>query len=532
MRVNILDELKLSGKEVLGIELGSTRIKAVLIDENCMPVASGSHNWENKLENGYWTYSLEAVWNGLKDAYSSLNKEVYEKSGCYIESLSAIGFSAMMHGYLAFDKNGAQLAEFRTWRNTSTAKASAELTELFGFNIPQRWSIAHLYQAVLNEEAHVKDVAHITTLAGYVHYMLTGVNAVGIGEASGMFPVDPETKDYDAGMLSAFNALPKVKQYGWNIKELLPGILLAGDNAGYLTEKGAALLDESGRLKAGIPLCPPEGDAGTGMTATNSVREKTGNVSAGTSIFSMVVLQKPLKGVYEEIDIVTTPTGKPVAMVHCNNCCTDLDYWVNLFYELARACGSDISKPALYDMLYAKALEGEPDCGGIVNYNYFSGEPVAHVNAGAPMLFRKPDCTFNIANFFRAQIFSALSTLKIGMDMLQKEGVQIECINGHGGLFKTPVVGQRLLAAALGTPVAVTETAGEGGAWGIALLAKYASDTKGMALEDYLDKVVFSNSAGSIEYPKDEDVNGFNQYIELYKKGLAAESCAAEIING
>lgn len=530
--MNILNGLKLSGKEVLGIELGSTRIKAVLIDESCAPIASGSHDWENRLENGYWTYSLEDVWNGIRSAYSSLNRDVYEKSGQYIKSLSAIGFSAMMHGYLAFDKNGAQLAEFRTWRNTTTSAASAKLTELFGFNIPQRWSIAHLYQAVLNGEAHVKDIAYITTLAGYVHYMLTGVNAVGIGEASGMFPINSKSLDYDADMLAKFAALPDVAQYSWNIKDLLPKVLLAGEQAGTLTEKGAALLDESGNLKPGIPFCPPEGDAGTGMAATNSVREKTGNVSAGTSIFSMVVLQKPLKGVYEEIDMVTTPTGKPVAMVHCNNCCTDLDYWVNLFYELAHACGSNISKPALYDMLYAKALEGDADCGGIVNYNYFSGEPVAHVNSGAPLLFRKPDSKLNVSNFFRAQIYSALSTLKIGMDILEKEGVQIECINGHGGLFKTPVVGQKLLAAALNTPVAVTETAGEGGAWGIALLAKYASDTKGMSLEDYLDQYVFANSSRAVEAPEEKDVNGFNEYMKLYKKGLAAESCAADIING
>lgn len=520
---------KLTGGETLGIELGSTRIKAVLIDENCAPVASGSHNWENKLVNGYWSYSLDDVWSGIRDAYSDLNRSVYDLSGSYIKNLSGIGFSAMMHGYLAFDQNGSQLAEFRTWRNTSTGKAAEELTSLFGFNIPQRWSVAHLYQAILNGEEHVKNIAHITTLAGYVHYMLTGVNAVGIGEASGMFPIDSSIKNYDDEMLDKFSALPQVKKYSWNIRDLLPKVLLAGEKAGTLTEKGAAMLDESGNLQPGIPFCPPEGDAGTGMAATNSVREKTGNVSAGTSIFSMVVLQKPLSRVHEEIDMVTTPTGRPVAMVHCNNCCTDLDHWVGLFFEIAGSCGSDITKPQLYDLLYEKALGGEPDCGGIVNYNYFSGEPVAHTDSGVPLLLRAPQSELSVSNFFRAQIYSALATLKIGMDILENEGVEIDCINGHGGLFKTPVVGQKLLAGALNTPVAVTETAGEGGAWGIALLAKYAADTKGETLEDYLDKYVFSGSKSTVISPDETDVNGFADYMKKYKKCLAAEIAAANV---
>lgn len=527
-----LEKFNLSGTETLGIELGSTRIKAVLIDENCNPVASGSHNWENKMENGYWTYSLDDVWAGIRDAYNNLNAEVFEKSGQHIKTLSAIGFSAMMHGYLAFDEDGNQLAQFRTWRNTTTSEAASKLTELFGFNIPQRWSIAHLYQAVLNGENHVKDISYITTLAGYVHYMLTGVKAVGFGEASGMFPIDSSINDYNTEMLDKFSALPEVKAYEWNIRDILPNALPAGAEAGRLTAEGAKLLDESGNLEVGILLCPPEGDAGTGMAATNSVREKTGNVSAGTSIFSMIVLQKPLSKVYEEIDMVTTPSGKPVAMVHCNNCCTDLDYWVNMFYELLHLCKSDIEKSALYDLLYEKALEGDADCGGIVNYNYFSGEPVAHTNSGAPLMFRNPESKLNVANFFRAQIYSALSTLKIGMEILEKEGVEIDCINGHGGLFKTPVVGQKLLAAALNTPVAVTKTAGEGGAWGIALLAQYAHDTKGETLEDYLDKYVFANNESSTETPDESDVNGFNKYMEKYKNGLAAEIAAADIING
>lgn len=524
-----MKERKLSGFETLGIELGSTRIKAVLIDENCRPIASGAHNWENKLENGYWSYSLDDVWQGLRSAYTDLNHDVCKTYGEKIHTLSAIGFSAMMHGYLAFDQSGGQLAEFRTWRNTTTAQAAEKLTRLFGFNIPQRWSIAHLYQAVLNGEAHVWNIAHITTLAGYVHYMLTGVNAVGIGEASGMFPIDSASLDYDEKMLAAFSALPEIKKYSWNIKDIFPKVLTAGEQAGRLTQQGAALLDESGMLQPGALLCPPEGDAGTGMVATNSVREKTGNVSAGTSIFSMVVLQKPLSEVHEEIDLVTTPSGRPVAMVHCNNCCTDLDHWVNLFYELLQCSGSDLTKPALYDLLYQKALEGKPDCGGIVNYNYFSGEPVAHTNQGVPLMFRSADSALTIADFFRAQIYSALSTLKIGMEILEKEGVQIDCINGHGGLFKTPVVGQRLLAGALNTPVAVTKTAGEGGAWGIAVLAKYAADTKGCSLEDYLDRYVFATDESTVEQPVQSDVDGFNEYMKKYKKGLAAEIAAAGI---
>lgn len=527
-----LEKIHLSGSETLGIELGSTRIKAVLIDEKCNPIASGSHSWENKMQNGYWTYSLDDVWNGIRDAYNNLNNEVLEKSGMRIKTLSAIGFSAMMHGYLAFDKDGNQLAEFRTWRNTTTAQAAEKLTNLFGFNIPQRWSVAHLYQAVLNGETHVNDISYITTLAGYVHYMLTGVRAVGIGEASGMFPIDSEINDYDNVMLDKFSSLPEVSAFSWNIRDILPKALPAGAEAGRLTAEGAKLLDESGNLEPGILLCPPEGDAGTGMAATNSVRAKTGNVSAGTSIFSMIVLQKPLSRVYEEIDMVTTPSGKPVAMVHCNNCCTDLDYWVNMFFELLHSCGSDIEKSALYDILYAKALEGDTDCGGIVNYNYFSGEPVAHTNSGAPLMFRNPESKLTVSNFFRAQIYSALSTLKIGMEILEKESVEIECINGHGGLFKTPVVGQKFLAAALNTPVSVTKTAGEGGAWGIALLARYAFDTKGETLEDYLDKYVFASNESHVENPDEKDVEGFRNYMVNYKKGLAAEIAAADIING
>lgn len=523
-----MESYSLSGKESLGIELGSTRIKAVLIDENCNPIASGSHTWENRFENGYWTYHTEDVWKGLQDAFSALNRETSEKFGSKIRKLSSIGFSAMMHGYLPFDKNGNQLAEFRTWRNTTTAEASAELTKLFHFNIPQRWSIAHLYQAILNQEEHVRDIAYLTTLAGYVHWKLSGEKAVGIGEASGMFPIDSEINNYNEEMLEKFSDLEAVQECKWKIKDILPRVLLAGDNAGRLTKEGALLLDPSGELEAGALMCPPEGDAGTGMVATNSVSVKTGNVSAGTSIFAMVVLQNQLSEVYEEIDMVTTPTGKPVAMVHCNNCCTDLDYWVSVFGEFAQASGSALTKPQIYDLLYNKALEADANCGGLVNYNYFSGEPVAHLQGGRPLFARTLNAGFNLANFMRAQIYSTMATLKIGMEILEKENVQLDCLMGHGGLFKTPVVGQRLMAGALNTPVAVMETAGEGGAWGIAVLAAYAFSNHGKPLEEYLKENVFSKYKSSVIEPCTEDADGFKEFMKLYKKGLAVQKSAAD----
>lgn len=523
-----MDNYILTGKETLGIELGSTRIKAVLIDEKFTPIASGGYNWENSFENGYWTYSLEEVWKGIQTAYKELNKKVYEMCGNNIETLSAIGFSAMMHGYLPFNKNGELLTPFRTWRNTTTSQAAKELTELFNFNIPQRWSIAHLYQAVLNNEEHIKDIDFITTLAGYVHWKLTGVKAVGIGEASGIFPIDSDNNCYNAEMLSKFSNLDKIKEMPWSVENILPKVLLAGEYAGSLTPEGALLLDPSGCLKSGITLCPPEGDAGTGMTATNSVRVKTGNVSAGTSIFSMIVLEKQLSKVYEEIDLVTTPTGKPVAMVHCNNCCTDLDYWVNLFYEFAQKSGINISKPKVYDLLYNEALYGDKNCGGILNFNLFSGEPVSGLEDGLPIFARTRNCNFNLANFFRAQIFSTMATLKIGMEILEKENVQIDCIMGHGGLFKTPVVGQKLMAGALNSPVAVMQTAGEGGAWGIAVLAKYAADNTELSLEDYLDALVFNDCEKSVINPDAKDIEGFEEYMRLYKSGLAVEKAAIQ----
>lgn len=520
----------LSGNEVLGIEFGSTRIKAVLIDESYNTVASGSYTWENKFENGYWTYDLKDVVYGMQSAYADLNNNVFKIYGSNIKNISALGISAMMHGYLPFDDKGNQLAPFRTWRNTTTYEAATELTKLFNFNIPQRWSIAHLYQAILNNESHVEKINFITTLAGYVHYLLSGEKVVGVGEASGMFPIDSNTGNYDENMLKKFSSIDSVKKYKWNIESVLPRVLSAGESGGRLTENGAKLIDPSGNLQPGAVMCPPEGDAGTGMVATNSVAEKTGNVSAGTSIFSMVVLEKQLKNVYEEIDIVTTPNGKPVAMVHCNNCCTDLDYWVNLFYRFAQIGGFDIDKSNVYDILYQEALNGDKDCGGVLTYNYFSGEPVSHVEQGRPVVARSQNAKFNLANFMRSNIYSALATLKIGMEILDKENVKIDCLTGHGGLFKTKYVGQKLLAGAVNCPVTVMKTAGEGGAWGIAVLAAYSKNSKNSQLSDYLNNFVFSNCESVTENPNTDDVAGFEEYIEKYKNGLEVEKLAGELI--
>lgn len=525
-----MSDYVLTGKETLGVEFGSTRIKAVLVDESCNPIAMGSHNWENKLENGIWTYHTEDVWLGLQDAYRKLNEDVEKKFNRKITKLSAIGFSAMMHGYLPFDKDGNQLAEFRTWRNTITSRAAEILTDKFSFNIPQRWSIAHLYQAILNDEKHVSDIAFLTTLAGYVHWKLSGEKVLGVGEASGMFPIDSNTCDYDEIMLDKFSSLDEVKKYKWNIRDILPKVLTAGDKAGYLTEEGARLLDPSGNLEAGALMCPPEGDAGTGMVATNSIAPRTGNISAGTSIFSMIVLERQLSNVYEEIDMVTTPTGKPVAMVHCNNCCTDFDYWVNIFYEFTRLAGADILKPQLYDMLYNTALDGDKDCGNIVSYNYFSGEPVTKTEKGRPLFVRGENCTFNLSNFIRSLIYSTTATLKIGMEILEKENVLMDRLTGHGGLFKTPIVGQKIMAAAMNTPVSVLETAAEGGAWGIAVLAQYAKDSEDLSLDDYLENKIFSKFKSTTIEPDADDVKGFEEYMKLYKSGLAVEKSAAENI--
>lgn len=525
-----MDNYILTGKESLGIEFGSTRIKAVLIDENCNPIATGSFDWENKLENGIWTYHTDEIWSGLQAAYESLNYNTEDKFGTKIKNLSSIGFSAMMHGYLPFDKDDNLLVPFRTWRNTITAQAAKKLSELFHFNIPQRWSIAHLYQAILNGESHIDDITYFTTLAGYVHWKLSGEKVLGIGEASGMFPIDSNTNNYDADMLSKFSQLEEVKARPWNIENILPKVLVAGENAGFLTEEGAKLLDPSGLLNAGALMCPPEGDAGTGMVATNSIAVRTGNISAGTSIFSMVVLEYPLKNVYEEIDIVTTPTGKNVAMVHCNNCCTDLDYWFNLFIEFSKFSGSKLSKPQIYDLLYNTALDGDSDCGGLVSFNYFSGEPVTKVESGRPLFMRSENSRFNLANFIRTQIYSTMATLKLGMEILENEQVKIDCLTGHGGLFKTPVVGQKLMAGAMNSPISVMETAGEGGAWGIAVLARYAFDGEGKSLDDYLNTKIFSRYKSTTIEPDEKDVQGFKKYIELYKKALTVEKTAVSNI--
>ena len=512
----------------LGIEFGSTRIKAILIDEKANVIASGAHDWENRLENGVWTYSLDDIREGLQDAYANVAKDYKEKTGETLTAVGSMGISAMMHGYMPFDAEGRLLTPFRTWRNTITAEASEKLSELFGFNIPQRWSIAHLYQAILNGEEHVSEIKSVLTLAGYIQWVLTGRKVVGVGEASGMFPIDSKTCGYDEEMLDKFDELIAKKGFGWKIRDVLPEVAVAGETAGTLTEEGAKFLDPTGALKAGIPLCPPEGDAGTGMVATDSVRARTGNVSAGTSVFAMIVLEKALSKLYPEIDMVTTPSGAPVAMVHCNNCCTDLDAWMKIFMEFAELSGHPMRKPDLYDLLLKNAMNGDPDCGGLTSCNYFSGEPITHLDEGRPMLLRRPDSEFNIANLIRNNLFSALATLKIGLDILLAENVGIDKILGHGGYFKTKGVGQKLLAAAMKTPVSTMETAGEGGAWGMAILAKFAVDGGGMSLEDYLDKKVFAGMKAVTEQPDPRDVAGFEAYMKNYAKMLRAEEAAVK----
>lgn len=520
------------GRTVLGIEFGSTRIKAVLIDETHEPIAVGSHDWENRLENKIWTYSLEDIWNGLRDSYRNMAEAVERQYGVPLTRIGAMGFSGMMHGYMAFDEEGNLLVPFRTWRNTMTGEASQRLSDEFGFQIPQRWSIAHLYQAILNGEDHVGRIAYLTTLAGYIHWKLTGKKVLGIGEASGMFPIDSEQKDYDAGMLEKFDALVARKGYPWKIREILPEVLTAGEEGGILTEEGAALLDETGALEPGVRLCPPEGDAGTGMTATDSVAKRTGNVSAGTSVFSMVVLEKPLSALYPQIDMVTTPCGDPVAMVHCNNCTSDLNAWVGLFAEFADLLGVKTDMGQLFSLLYRKALEGEPDCGGLMAYNYFSGEHITGFEEGRPLFLRCPDSRFDLADFMRSHLYAALGTLKVGMDILLKEEkVKIDRITGHGGLFKTPQVGQKILAAALNAPVSVMETAGEGGAWGIALLAAYMLyREEGESLDAYLKIRVFAERKAVCAEPDARDVDGFERFIERYRQCLPVERAAVDCL--
>lgn len=517
-----------SGKAILGIEFGSTRIKAVLIDGDNNPIAQGSHEWENQLVDGLWTYSTEAIWYGLQDCYADLRANVKKLYDTEIEILAGIGISAMMHGYMAFNDKDEILVPFRTWRNTNTAQAAAELSKLFVYNIPLRWSISHLYQAILYNEEHVKDIRFQTTLAGYIHWQLTGQKVLGIGDASGMLPIDPETKDYSAEMVDKFNKLIAPKGYSWTLLDIFPKVLQAGENAGFLTEEGAKRLDISGHLKPGIPMCPPEGDAGTGMVATNAVRQRTGNVSAGTSSFSMIVLEKDLSRPYEMIDMVTTPDGSPVAMVHCNNCTSDLNAWVGLFREYQELLGIPVDMNEIYGKLYNNALAGDADCGGLISYNYISGEPVTGLAEGRPMFLRSANDKFNLANFMRANLYASVAVLKIGNDILfNDEKIKVDRITGHGGLFKTKGVGQSILAAAINSPISVMETAGEGGAWGIALLASYlVNNSDKLALADYLDKVVFAGNTGVEIAPKSEDVAGFNAYIENYKACLPVEETA------
>ena len=509
------------GRTALGIEFGSTRIKAVLVDEENRPVASGAHDWENRHLGNIWSYSLDDIREGLQGSYAAMAKDVKEKYGVTLTTIGAIGFSAMMHGYMVFDKNDETLVPFRTWRNNTAAYAGDRLTELFGYHIPARWSVAHLYQAILDGEEHVKDIVFQTTLEGYVHWKLTGRKVIGIGEASGMFPVDPVTKQYNPRMLAQFNELVKGK-VPFKVEDILPEILVAGEEAGRLTPEGAKFLDPTGNLKYGIPLCPPEGDAGTGMVATNSIKKRTGNVSAGTSVFAMIVLEKELSKAYPEIDLVTTPVGDLVGMVHCNNCTSDLNAWVSMFGEFAKELGVDLPKWKLYDMLYFASEKGDKDCGGLLAYNYVSNEHVTNVEHGRPLFVRKADSNFNLANFMRAHLYSAFGALKVGCDiMLKEEGVKLDRITGHGGLFKTERVGQSYLAAAINAPVTVMKTAGEGGAWGMAILANYLiTKKKGESLEEYLDERVFAGQEGVTLAPDPADVAGFEEFADRYVAGL------------
>ena len=519
-----------SGATSLGIEFGSTRIKAVLINDEHETIASGSHEWENRLENGIWTYSLEDIWNGLQDSYRDLKEDVKKQYGIELETIGAIGFSAMMHGYMAFDEQNELLVPFRTWRNNITEPATKVLTPLFGQQIPQRWTIAHLYQAILNGEEHVSKLAYVTTLAGYIHWQLTGEKVLGIGDASGMFPIDSDTLDYHEEMVQKFDALIAEKNYPWKLRQIFPQVRTAGQNAGVLTEEGAKLLDPSGTLKPGIPVCPPEGDAGTGMAATNSVAKRTGNVSAGTSIFAMIVLEKPLSKVYEEIDPVTTPDGSPVAMVHSQNCTSDLNAWAGLFRETLESFGVKVDANELYGTLYRKALEGDADCGGLLSYCYYSGEHITHFEEGRPLFVRTPDSKLNLANFMRTHLYTCMGALKLGMDILLKnEGVVVDKLLGHGGLFKTKGVGQKFMADAMNAPVAVMETAGEGGAWGIGILAAYMKNKEeGESLSAYLENKVFAGKESTQITPEPEGTAGFEAFMGRYKNGLAIERAAVE----
>lgn len=520
----------LNNRAVLGIEFGSTRIKAVLVDEENRPIASGGYEWENRYLNGIWTYSLEDIHKGLQGSYAALAEDVREKYDAELTGFGAIGISAMMHGYMPFNKEGQLMVPFRTWRNNITGEASEKLMELFDYNIPQRWSIAHLYQAILNGEEHVKDIDYMTTLEAYVHWKLTGRRIQGIGDAAGMFPVDSATHDYNEEMVRKFDELVAPYGFPWKLRDILPEVMVAGEDAGCLTEEGARLLDPSGKLKAGIPMCPPEGDAGTGMVCTNSVAPRTGNVSAGTSVFATIVLEKELSKAYKEIDMVATPSGHPAAMAHSNNCTTDLNAWVNIFKEFMEAMGMEADMNKLFGTLYNKALEGDPDCGGLLSYCYHSGEHMTGFEEGRPLFVRSPESSFTLANFMRNNLYTCLGAMRVGMDiLLEKEHVKIDKLLGHGGLFKTEGVGQQILADAVNAPVSVMSTAGEGGAWGIAILASYMIQKReGETLEHFLDEKVFAGEAGTVRAPKPEGVAGFNAYMGRYMKGICIERAAVD----
>lgn len=517
-----------TGKTSIGIELGSTRIKAVLIGEDYAPIASGGHDWENSLVDQIWTYSLDEVWTGIQASFRNLAAQVAERYGVTLKTTGAIGFSGMMHGYVVFDKKDNLLTPFRTWRNNITGQASESLTKQFNYPIPQRWSIAHLYQAILNNESHVDQIDFMTTIAGYVHWKLTGRKVLGVGEASGVFPIDLAARRFDQQFINQFDQLIADRKFNWKLSKILPEVLVAGEQAGNLTAEGARLLDPTGNLQAGIPFCPPEGDAGTGMVATNSIAVRTGNVSAGTSVFAMIVLEKALSRAYSEIDLVTTPAGDLVAMAHSNNCTSDYDAWINLFGEAAQVLGASVSKAQLYDTLLNLALEGDPDCGGLLSYGYVSGEHITHFEEGRPLFVRSPQSHFTLANFIRVNLFTALGALRTGLNILfDLEGVQVDEIKGHGGFFKTKGVGQKIMAAATHTPISVLDTAGEGGAWGIAILAAFCENKKGPeSLNDFLKNSIFKGQKGELLRPDPKDVDGFNVFLKRYHDGLAIEKAA------
>ncbi|MHC5249154.1 xylulokinase [Enterococcus sp. LJL90] len=523
-KLNIID-----GNTALGIEFGSTRIKAVLIGADFTPIASGSYEWENQLVDGVWTYSLDEIWKGLRQSYRKMAAEVFELYGENLVTIGSIGFSAMMHGYLAFDQEDNLLVPFRTWRNSMTGEAEEKLTAAFQYNIPQRWSIAHLYQAILNQEAHLANLDFFTTLAGYIHWQLTGEKVLGIGDASGMFPIDSKTKNFAQDKVAIFEKLAAEAGFSKKLNNLLPKVLVAGVDAGHLTEEGAYLLDPTGTLQAGIPLCPPEGDAGTGMVATNSVAQRTGNVSAGTSAFAMIVLEEEMQKVHPEIDLVTTPAGDLVAMVHTNNCSSEINSWVKLFKEFLDSLGLEVSMDKLYTTLFNKALEGDPDCGGLMSFGYHSGENITGVNEGRPLFVRTPEGKFDLANFMRMHLSSAFGAMRIGMEILKTEQIKIDKLVGHGGIFKTPEVGQRILAAAMEAPVTVMETAGEGGAWGIAILAAYLKNTQ-QDLESFLQQQVFAESAGVTITPTEADLAGYTTFVKRYETALPIEKTAIDYL--